>query len=1058
VKFDSILENKLRGSIDWTIPKGLEINNEIQVFVEGGGVHKGQEIIFRGVSSNLEGSQCTVRIFRLGWYHGTGARSVFDSKELTINYGETWNEDDLPNRSLIEQGPKWPVIFSKIVPNDWCDGMYVARFESIHGGSILVPFWLTSPSEAEGLSICFSPLNIQSRNWWGGASATQVINGKPKRKKGLYHAIGTPAISINRPMYNARGGDFLRWAYPLVRFLERHEIPVTYITDLDIEAEGKVPELITNLVTVGPMRYWTHTFDDSVNDFCSKEGNVYAHLGAEAGQHLVQFNPVSGNIFFHGDGAQERLVNPLTGSRPSGSKPRSPWGNMQFIGQQNIAHEKIKGIVGSSWDRVIDDREIIISGKGRHKFLRYTVAQTSQKILGGKIFNAGVSNWTWALSAFGRQGNIVVSEPLQSLTLETLGQNPSILKANVDKDMIIDDANLSNLSLSKLEEVLIKSPSNFKALLYSGIRLFDLGKYNAAHERLLLAHSLNPLSILATYRLARNHHKLKKYEEMLPLYHELLRQRPDRFHYVHQYATLLLALGDDKQGEQAMNYAISLRPNEPTTIISLANHYRRKGHYTRSKEFIGEALKLDAENVGALAEEATLFEAQGEYSSAIDHWQKLLLVNPQYERANMGIARSYYRSQRYDEAYPILFSIITKDISRFVREAGIYCINIAYNHLHNDEKIITICKLLLENNLDQFHSENNGHIPVSQLALALGRQGRIEEATTLLKKHRELFGNVSEYQLVQSQICSYAHDDIGHFDSVSKAFEEQNNGQECFESINSRKRIDVGSLRSTAIHSIDGPLVSIIMTVYMENELLDAAINSVLKQTYWNIELIIVDDCSPDNVMHYLREKESLDGRIRVVSMEENGGTYLAKNRGMAIAKGEFVAFHDSDDWLHPCKIEESINTLQNDGEIVAVFSNYFRVDENGNILFRGIGAVRQACISLVMRREQVISTLGYFDNVRVSADSEYEYRLLAVFGEGRVVYLKEPYMIASVRSDSLSQGGKFAIGWSGLSGVRLEYRQAYTKWHESENFSGNYYVSCEGNNPRKFPAPEEMF
>ena len=49
MKFDSILENKLRGSIDWTIPKGLEINNEIQVFVEGGGVHKGQEIIFRGI-------------------------------------------------------------------------------------------------------------------------------------------------------------------------------------------------------------------------------------------------------------------------------------------------------------------------------------------------------------------------------------------------------------------------------------------------------------------------------------------------------------------------------------------------------------------------------------------------------------------------------------------------------------------------------------------------------------------------------------------------------------------------------------------------------------------------------------------------------------------------------------------------------------------------------------------------------------------------------------------------------------------------------------------------
>ena len=1058
MKFDSILENKLPGSIDWTIPKGLEIDDELQIFVEGGVVHKGQEVVFRGTSSNIEGNQCVVRIFRLGWYNGTGARSVVDSEKLTIEYGETWKKTDLPNNSLIEQGPKWPVVFSKIVPSDWCDGMYVAKFESIQGGSILVPFWLTSPNEAEGLCICLSPLNIQSRNWWGGASSTQVINGKPKRKRTLYHTIGTPLLSINRPMYNARGGDFLRWAYPLVRFLERHDIPVTYITDLDIEAGGEIPESITNLVTVGPMRYWTQTFDNSVNDFCTKEGNIYAHLGAEAGQHLIQFDSVSGKITFHGDGAQERLVNPLTGSRPSGSKPRSPWGNMQFIGEQNIGHEQIKGIVGSSWDRVTDDREIIISGKGRHKFLTYTVAHTSQKILGGRIFNAGVSNWTWALSAFGRQGNIVVSEPLQSLTLEILDLNPSILKANVDNDMIIDDANLSDLSLLKLEKVLIKSPSNFEALLYSGIRLFDLGKYKIAHDRLLLAHSLNPLSILATYRLARNHHKLKNYEEMLPLYHELLRQRPDRFHYVHQYATLLLALGNDKQGEQVMDYAISLRPNEPTAIVSLANHYRRKELYAKSEAFIEKALKLEPGNIGALAEEATLFEAKKDYSSAIDRWGKILLANPQYERATMGIARSYYRSQRYDEAYPMLFSIVTKNITRFVREAGIYCINIAINHFHDDEKIITICKLLLGNNLDQFHAENNGHIPVSQLALALGRQGEIENATTLLQKHRDLFANISEYHLVNSQIYSYARDDNGHFDSISKAFEKQNKGQECFKSVNSRNRIDVRSLRSIAEQSTNGPLVSIIMTVYMENELLDAAINSVLKQTYWNIELIIVDDCSPDNVMQYLREKESLDDRIRVVSMEKNGGTYLAKNRGMTLAKGEFVAFHDSDDWLHPCKLENTVNILQNEEQIVAVFSKYFRVDENGNILFRGKGAIRQACISLVMRREQVLSTLGYFDNVRVAADSEYEYRLITVFGKERIVYLQEPYLIASIRSDSLSQGGTFAIGWEGITGARVEYRQAYTKWHASDNFSKSCYISCEGNTPRYFSAPDEMF
>ena len=92
-------------------------------------------------------------------------------------------------------------------------------------------------------------------------------------------------------------------------------------------------------------------------------------------------------------------------------------------------------------------------------------------------------------------------------------------------------------------------------------------------------------------------------------------------------------------------------------------------------------------------------------------------------------------------------------------------------------------------------------------------------------------------------------------------------------------------------------------------------------------------------------------------------------------------------------------------------------------------------CISLVIDREVVLNKIGYFDSVRVSADSEYEYRILKVFGEDRVQYLHSPLLVASVRSESLSQGGKFAVGWSGLSGHRLEYRKEYTKWHNSEDF-----------------------
>ena len=168
------------------------------------------------------------------------------------------------------------------------------------------------------------------------------------------------------------------------------------------------------------------------------------------------------------------------------------------------------------------------------------------------------------------------------------------------------------------------------------------------------------------------------------------------------------------------------------------------------------------------------------------------------------------------------------------------------------------------------------------------------------------------------------------------------------------------------------------------------------------------------------------------------------------------MAFHDSDDWLHPEKLNMSVHHLEENADLVAVFSNYFRVDEHGTIVFRGIGAVRPACISLTMRRDVVVGELGYFDSVRVSADSEYEYRILSVFGEDRVMYLPKPFLIASVRWNHVSRW-KICCRLEWFIGLRLEYRQAYTEWHRSSEFEQNPYMPKEREPNRRFDAPEEM-
>ena len=750
MKFDTILENKNRGSIDWTIPKGWEMDDEYQFYVEGGVVQKNKSLRIIGATSRNSPQTCYLRIFRLGWYAGSGARKIFHSEGFIVEPGKTWKSDSIVDLNYPSSGPTWPCSYEFVVPNNWCDGLYIIKIENEEGKATLVPFWLTTPHEAEGVTVCFSPINIHARNWWGGASATQVVNGKAKRSKSLYHQIGSETLSMNRPMFNARGGDFLRWAYPLVRFLERHDIPTTYITDVDIERAGAIPEGTTHLVTVGPMRYWTSLFDGLLTDFCENEGKNYVHLGSEAGQHLVSVDVDTCQIKLHGAEGMERLDNPLTGARPSGSKPRPPWGNMRL--KTADAHAILRGMIGSSWDKSIDQRTILGSGKGRHKLFRQTVAQTTIRKHGGVIFNAGVSNWTWALSAFGRQGNILVSEDAQRLTLEVLGQDVSILNSDLDTDMILDDDEISSKSLKELELILTKKPDNFHALLYSGIRLFDKGRFELAHPRFVRAHQLNPRSILATYRLARNHHKMGEYEPMLPLYHELLRQRPNRFHYVQQYATLLFSLGEEEEGLRAMNLAISIRPEEPAPYVSLGHHARMKGDFESASQHLTKALNLDNNHYGALAGLAALSDSIGEFAKAKIYWKKILELYPNNERALMGMGKSLYRGNEYDEAYEILSLVIEKGIERYIREAGNYCINIACNYFEDDEKIIKICTTLLNEHLDLMDSTKNGHVPVTQLVLALSRQQQTKRAVELLEMHSGLYRNSSEFGLVKAQL------------------------------------------------------------------------------------------------------------------------------------------------------------------------------------------------------------------------------------------------------------------------------------------------------------------
>ena len=108
-------------------------------------------------------------------------------------------------------------------------------------------------------------------------------------------------------------------------------------------------------------------------------------------------------------------------------------------------------------------------------------------------------------------------------------------------------------------------------------------------------------------------------------------------------------------------------------------------------------------------------------------------------------------------------------------------------------------------------------------------------------------------------------------------------------------------------------LISIIVPVYKVEPYLDKCVSSIVNQTYKNLEIILVDDGSPDNCPAICDEWAKKDSRIRVIH-KPNGGLSDARNAGMAVASGEFIGFVDSDDLIDKGFTEQLYNALKETG------------------------------------------------------------------------------------------------------------------------------------------------
>ena len=236
-------------------------------------------------------------------------------------------------------------------------------------------------------------------------------------------------------------------------------------------------------------------------------------------------------------------------------------------------------------------------------------------------------------------------------------------------------------------------------------------------------------------------------------------------------------------------------------------------------------------------------------------------------------------------------------------------------------------------------------------------------------------------------------------------------------------------------------LISVIVPIYKVEPYLDHCIRSIVEQTYKSLEIILVDDGSPDNCGAICDAWAKKDGRIKVIH-KENGGLSDARNAGLAIATGEYICFIDSDDYIAPAFVAELYKAILETGADIAECATAY-VDEAGNTLRqRNVAPLPQMDKIEALRR--LVLEDGIYQTVwnklyrRTVADGilfekgkhhEDDFWTYQVFDRGdKLATVAQPMYYYLQRSGSIIGSGYTPKRLDGLEArfLRMQYLQKY--------------------------------
>ena len=256
----------------------------------------------------------------------------------------------------------------------------------------------------------------------------------------------------------------------------------------------------------------------------------------------------------------------------------------------------------------------------------------------------------------------------------------------------------------------------------------------------------------------------------------------------------------------------------------------------------------------------------------------------------------------------------------------------------------------------------------------------------------------------------------------------------------------------------DGPLVSVVVPARNAGTTIGTALRGLSAQSWRRLEILVVDNGSTDATEKVVRHHMSRDARIKLIDGSAEPGAYAARNLGMAHARGEFLTVHDADDWSHPARIHLQAKALSDRPSLRGCLTHWVNTTSDLRFVrwWKNEGLIHKNISSLMIRRE-TFQALGYWDRVKVAADTEYIERIMAAWGDKSVgeVYPGLPLTLGR-RSDSSLTRSKGVEIETIFRGPRRHYHLAAGDWHRAARTPDDLYLAqypiC-----RPFAAPAQL-